>query len=135
MRISGSPFMVRRSSAWVGVQPAADGEQCLEHGSCYHSFWDTNPDIRLRQAEMNIRFIEEDPIQTGVLQSYADPVRRSLDWAVGKELKAGGLGHKLDFHCQAGVVPDFAALKALLSPLPPAPLVGPGNVPIFEETR
>ena len=34
--------------------------------------------------------------------------------------------------CEAGVVPDFAALKGLLSPLPPAPLVGPGNVPIFE---
>ena len=33
---------------------------------------------------------------------------------------------------EAGVVPDFAALKGLLSPLPPAPLVGPGNVPIFE---
>lgn len=166
IRIEGSPFMVRRSS--------------------YHSFWDVNPEIRLRQAEMNIRsfrhllgsnrvklfvralatgdelpllgeihealckhspgalllaivggqerktltvatnysvlvqFIEEDPIQTGLLQSYAEPVRRSLDWAVGKELKAG-------------VVPDFAALKGLLSPLPPAPLVGPGNVPIFEE--
>jgi len=167
MRISGSPFMVRRSS--------------------YHSFWDVNPDNRLRQAEINIRsfrhllgsnrvklfvramatgeelallgeihealckhspgalllaviggqdrktltvasnysvlvqFIEEDPIQTGILQSYAEPVRRSMDWAVGKELKAG-------------VVPDFAALKGLLKPLPPAPLVGPGNVPIFEES-
>lgn len=63
---------------------------------------------------MLARFIEEDPIQTGVLQSnsakiwinffsfvgvtsrsiaawcqgYAEPVRSSLDWAVGKELKA-----------------------------------------------
>ena len=31
------------------------------------------------------------------------------------------------------MVPDFAALKGLLSPLPPTPLVGPGNVPIFED--
>ncbi|CAK9036936.1 unnamed protein product [Durusdinium trenchii] len=166
LRIEGSPYMVRRS--------------------CYHSFWDIDPNARLRQAEMNIRsfrhllgsnrvklfvravargdelpllgeihealckhsqsalllaivggqekktltvasnysvlvqFIEEDPIQTGVLQSYAEPVRSSLDWAVGKELKVG-------------VVPDFAALKGLLRPLPPTPLVGPGNVPLFEE--
>ena len=31
------------------------------------------------------------------------------------------------------MVPDFLALKGLLRPLPPTPLVGPGNVPIFEE--
>ena len=165
---------------------------------------------------MLARFIEEDPIQTGVLQSnsakiwinffsfvgvtsrsiaawcqgYAEPVRSSLDWAVGKELKASkwtpcssntavdeaikaegwfrglvlrcGYGSPrgvglcfcmfLFFFCfargvwdgtgfwsvqrrtwQVGVVPDFAALKGLLRPLPPTPLVGPGNVPLFEE--
>eukprot|EP00913_Durusdinium_trenchii_P023898 g22443.t1 len=35
LRIEGSPYMVRRS--------------------CYHSFWDIDPNARLRQAEMNIR--------------------------------------------------------------------------------
>ena len=34
---------------------------------------------------------------------------------------------------EVGVVPDFAALKSLLRPLPPTPLVGPGGVHLFEE--
>ena len=41
-----------------------------------------------RRLHVACRFIEEDPIQTTKLASYADAVRRSLDWAVGREMKA-----------------------------------------------
>lgn len=64
IRIEGSPFMVRRSSFLVGSMSrlwcwSAEVrcfllDEPLTHWG-YHSFWDVNPDIRLRQAEMNIR--------------------------------------------------------------------------------
>lgn len=98
------------------------------------------------------RFIEDDPIQTGVLQSCSAAGRQLFEglssWLgslrlcgsgptqprLGRGQGDEGTGHSATlFDVEVGVVPDFLALKGLLRPLPPTPLVGPGNVPIFEE--
>eukprot|EP00440_Ansanella_granifera_P052809 gb/GFBE01057259.1/.p1 GENE.gb/GFBE01057259.1/~~gb/GFBE01057259.1/.p1 ORF type:complete len:855 (+),score=207.07 gb/GFBE01057259.1/:1-2565(+) len=68
-----------------------------------------------------VQFLKDDPIGSGNVHSYLDPVRRSLDWAVGRE-------------CKAGIVKHFQALKELATPSPAVPIYGPGNVPIFEDT-
>ncbi|CAE8695136.1 unnamed protein product [Polarella glacialis] len=67
-----------------------------------------------------IQFLADDPISTGKVHSYVAPVKQSLDYVVGKDVKAA-------------VVPDFEALKNLAVPGTTVPIYGPGGLLIFDD--
>jgi len=77
---------------------------------------------RLLSVEGNycvvVQFITEDAAAAADGQAFCEPIRKSLDWAVGKPVAAS-------------VVADFAALKELAEKTDP--LCGPGGLRFFEE--
>eukprot|EP00930_Biecheleria_cincta_P004957 TRINITY_DN105885_c0_g1_i1.p1 TRINITY_DN105885_c0_g1~~TRINITY_DN105885_c0_g1_i1.p1 ORF type:complete len:844 (-),score=166.08 TRINITY_DN105885_c0_g1_i1:208-2739(-) len=70
------------------------------------------------QFHILVQLVQED---ISKMQGYAAPVKASLAWAVGQEVKVG-------------MVADFEALKTFASESgATAPIYGPGNLPIFED--
>lgn len=77
--------------------------------------------VESHQFHILVQLVQDDIINSDRMQGYVAPVKASLAWAVGQEVKVG-------------MVSDFEALKTLASASgTKASLCGPGNLPIFED--